>query len=135
MGCSPNAVSCRPRSRAPCQRSDVDRVRTADAVRREAAQAVAYWWGVTGQTLTVWRKALGVQETNERTSALRSAYTEEAWAVEARRKAHSKNADPERRAKIAAAKRGKPRPPHVVEAIRRSHLGRHHSEETRQKMR
>src|SRR5262245_48485961 len=32
----------------------------ADAVRRESGQAVAYWWGVTSQTVTVWRKALGV---------------------------------------------------------------------------
>lgn len=32
----------------------------ARAVRRESASAVAYWWGVTAQTVTRWRKALGV---------------------------------------------------------------------------
>src|SRR5262245_60436040 len=30
----------------------------ADAVRRESALAVAHWWGVTSQTVWVWRKAL-----------------------------------------------------------------------------
>jgi hypothetical protein len=29
------------------------------ALRREAATAICYWWGVTPQTVTVWRKALG----------------------------------------------------------------------------
>ncbi len=32
----------------------------AAAVRREAVAAVAYWWGVTAQTVTRWRGALGV---------------------------------------------------------------------------
>jgi hypothetical protein len=40
----------------------------------------------------------------------------------------------ERAAKIAAAKLGKPRPPHVVEILRRVHLGRKASAETRAKM-
>jgi hypothetical protein len=38
-----------------------------DAVRRESAQAVAYWWGVTAQTVTHWRRALGVGVVNEGT--------------------------------------------------------------------
>ncbi len=49
----------------------------ANAVRRESGLAVAHWWGVTAQTVTVWRKALGVGCTNEGTSRLRSAYTQE----------------------------------------------------------
>ena len=40
----------------------------------------------------------------------------------------------ERRAKIAAAKRGKPRPAHVVEAIRRALQGKPLSAEARRKM-
>jgi hypothetical protein len=43
-------------------------------------------------------------------------------------------ASPERAAKIAAAKRGKPRPRHVIEAMRRGRLGKPHSAETRRKM-
>jgi hypothetical protein len=82
----------------------------ADAIRRESNQAICFWFGVTGQTVSKWRKSLGVGLTNEGTHRLRSAYTDEPWAVEARAKAHAKTGDPERCAKISAAKRGKPRP-------------------------
>jgi hypothetical protein len=51
-------------------------------------------------------------------------------STEGRRKAHAKARDPERRRKIAAARRGKPRPPHVVEAMRRGRAGKPQSEET-----
>jgi hypothetical protein len=40
------------------------------AVKQESNQAVAYWWGVSGQTVTQWRKALGVQPRNEGTMRL-----------------------------------------------------------------
>jgi hypothetical protein len=40
-----------------------------------------------------------------------------------------------RRERIAAAKRGKPRPAHVIEAMRRGRTGRPHSEEAKAKMR
>src|SRR5262245_4674218 len=39
-----------------------------------------------------------------------------------------------RRAKIAAAKRGKPRPPHVGQAVAAAHRGTHHTPETRRRM-
>jgi hypothetical protein len=42
--------------------------------------------------------------------------------------------DPERSEKIAAAKRGKPRPAHVREAIGRAQVGRVITEKTRRKM-
>src|SRR5262249_31301022 len=38
-----------------------------EAVRRESNQAISYWWGVTPQTVTVWRKALDVPRFNEGT--------------------------------------------------------------------
>src|SRR5262249_26605268 len=51
---------------------------------------------------------------------------------------HAKSRDPEadaaRREKIAAAKRGKPRPRHVIEAMRKANLGRKHTGEARAKM-
>src|SRR5262245_37596403 len=50
------------------------------------------------------------------------------------RKAWAKSGDPARRAKIAAAKLGIPRPPAVVEAMRRANLGKRPSAETRRKM-
>jgi Spy/CpxP family protein refolding chaperone len=40
-----------------------------------------------------------------------------------------------RRERIAVSKRGKPRPAHVVEAVRRAWLGKHHTVEARAKMR
>src|SRR4051812_43075632 len=37
----------------------------ARAVRTESATAVCHWWGVTAQTVTKWRKALGVPVLND----------------------------------------------------------------------
>lgn len=105
----------------------------AKAVRRESRQAICHWWGAAGDTVRKWRRALGVPLSNEGTSRLRSAYSREDWAVNARKKAQTKARDPQRRAKIAAARRGKKRPTHVIEALRRAHLGKPTSEETRRK--
>jgi hypothetical protein len=107
----------------------------AEAVRRESNMAVCHWWGITPQTVTKWRKALGVGPVTEGTHKLKQDNAGQPAAVEARKKAHAKARDPQRRAKIAAAKRGKKRPPHVVEALRRGRTGKPHSEETRAKMR
>jgi hypothetical protein len=106
----------------------------ARAVRRESEQAVAHWWGVSVWRVWQWRKALGVGPTTEGTSRLRRDYSGEPGARRARKKAWAKARDPERREKIAAARRGKPRPPAVVEAVRQAHLGTHHSEEARRRM-
>src|SRR4051812_2384025 len=45
----------------------------ARAVRRESNAAVCYWWGVTGQTVSKWRRALGVGPVTEGTHQLRQA--------------------------------------------------------------
>jgi hypothetical protein len=58
----------------------------------------------------------------------------EPWADAARAKAHAKARDPERCEKIAAARRGKPRPAHVVQAVVDARLGSHHTAEARAKM-
>lgn len=105
-----------------------------EAVRRESNQAVAYWWGVTGQTVTKWRKALEVSPTTEGTSGLRSEYALAEAVVKGRKRAHAKAQDPERRRKIAESKRGKPRPGHVVEALRAANVGRPLSAEHRAKI-
>ena len=47
---------------------------------------------------------------------------------------HAKARDLVRRAKIAAARRGKPRPAHVIEAVRRCKIGNRPSMATRKKM-
>src|SRR5437868_5995712 len=44
----------------------------AEAVRRESSAAVCHHWGVTGRTVSTWRKALGVGPLTEGTSRLKS---------------------------------------------------------------
>jgi hypothetical protein len=105
----------------------------AKAVRRESNLAVAHHWGVTGQTVTRWRKALDVDPINEGTFALLSDYGEER-IEDALPAAHAKARDPERCRKIAEAQHGRRRPPHTIEAMRRGRTGKLHTEETRRKM-
>jgi hypothetical protein len=106
----------------------------AKAVRRESELAICHWWGVCPTTVWKWRKALGVGFSNEGTHRLRHDYTNEPWAAEVWGKAHSMARDPDRCRKIAEARRGKPRPSHVVEAVRQAHRGAMHTEEVRQRM-
>ena len=89
---------------------------------------------MTPQTVTKWRKALGVGRATAGTVALHRDYFREPWAERAQAKAHAKAGDPGRRAKISAAMHGKPRPAHVVEAMRERMLGTKHSDKTRRKM-
>jgi hypothetical protein len=106
----------------------------ARAVRRESNQAVARAWGVSGQTVTKWRKALGVRSTVGTTALRREISTHEPWAKRARQKAVAKARDPVRRGKIATARRGKPRPRHVIDAMTAGRLAKPVSDETRRKM-
>jgi hypothetical protein len=106
----------------------------AKAVRRESAIAVCFWWGITPQTVTKWRKALGVPQVNEGTARLYVAYAPERLTPAVQERARARANSPEANAKKAAAKRGKPRPAHVVEALRRAHTGRKLSAEHRAKI-
>jgi hypothetical protein len=107
----------------------------AKAIRRESNQAVCYLWGITPQTVSKWRKILSVPRATPGTSRLHRTYaTSDPAIIAGRRKAHAKARDPERCRKIAEARRGKPRPPHVREAMRDAWLGRRHSKESRRKM-
>jgi hypothetical protein len=89
----------------------------AEAVRRESGLAVARWWGVSVYTVSAWRKAFGVGANTEGTSRLRA---DAALAGDPLREARERFRDAERdaprREKIRAAKLGKPRPRHVIEA-------------------
>jgi hypothetical protein len=106
----------------------------AKAVRREAAIAVCHWWGVTPDTVSRWRKALGVGPVTAGTRKLRQetfarAFTPAVWArVEAARRSPAVNA------KRAAARVGRTQPPEVVEAIRRGRTGIKHTAEAKAKM-
>ena len=112
----------------------------ARAVRRESAQAVRHWFGVRSHTAWKWRKALGVDRAagSEGTHRLRSEHPHEPGVAAGRALAHAMSRDPEwdapRREKIAQAKRAKPRPRHVIEAIRAANLGRRHTAEARARM-
>jgi hypothetical protein len=66
----------------------------ARAVRRESNQAVCHWFGVGTATAARWRAALGAAGLNAGSARLRAAVAR----------------DPDRRAQIAAAKRGRRRP-------------------------
>jgi hypothetical protein len=105
------------------------------AVRRESETAVAYWWGISAQTVWKWRKALGVASQTEGTSDLLSRWAPETVLdEEVTRKRMKAMKSPERAAKIAAARRGKPRPQSVIEALRKANTGKTASEATRRKM-
>jgi hypothetical protein len=106
----------------------------ARAVRRESAQAVAHWWGVSVVTLSKWRQALGVSQNNAGTLRLRREYAREPGVRDGLRKAQAKAQDPVRRERIAAARRGKPRPDGVMEALHRGNAGRKAGEQTRRRM-
>jgi hypothetical protein len=107
----------------------------AEAVRRESVAAVCHWWGVTAQTVWKWRKAMGVGPMTEGTALLKSASAAASPGIAAAlKKAHEKDQDPERRRKIAESKRGKARPEHVIEAMRRGRTGTPQSEEAKKKM-
>jgi hypothetical protein len=67
----------------------------AKAIRREAVLAVAYWWGVTPQTVTKWRRRLGItNQWPKGTQRLRRAYTEEPFFKRATRLARAMASDP-----------------------------------------
>src|SRR4051812_10029231 len=55
-----------------------------DAIRRESAQAVCYWWGVSPWVVWQWRKALGVGANTEGTRRLRHDYALEPGITAAR---------------------------------------------------
>jgi hypothetical protein len=104
------------------------------AVWRESNLGVAWNWGVSPQTVCKWRKALGVLPINEGTRELLRDWTPEVLNAAARERAREASRSPERAAKISAATKGKPKPPHIVQAMRRAATGRKTSAETRAKM-
>jgi len=106
----------------------------AKAVRRESVVAIRYWWGVGASAVWKWRKALGVPPNNAGTLARHVAHGKSRHGRKALAAMHAKASDPVRRAKIAAARLGKPRPPHVIAALRNANIGRRLSAEHRRKM-
>lgn len=105
------------------------------AVRLESTQAIQYWWGVKKDTVWTWRKALGVKQNNAGTIRLRSKWWTDGGTGEASRPGREASFhSPERAAKIATSKKGKPRPPHVAELLRHGFEGKTHTAEARRQM-
>jgi hypothetical protein len=106
--------------------------RLAQAIRTESAVAVAEAWGVSVVTVSRWRNALGIDANTDGSRELRREHAEHDFP-KVRPKLWSKLHDKRVHAKIAATKRGKPRPPHVIEAVRQAKIGRKQSAATRRK--
>lgn len=90
------------------------------AVRTEAACDVMEAWGVGSGMVGKWRKALRVRITE---------------GQHLRQSEGIKASDPARARKIAAAKRGKPRPQWIIEAMAKARTGMKLTKATRAKMR
>jgi hypothetical protein len=106
----------------------------AEAIRRESNQAVAFWRGIDKQTVSKYRKVLGVPLMREGTCRLHRDIADEVFTEEVRARAVAAANTPEANAKESAAKLGKPRPAHLMEALARYNRGRKLPEATRRKM-
>jgi len=124
----PWPIGKRGRAKSPVLYGDL-----AKAVQREANLAVCHWWGITGQTVTKWRKALGVDRTEGTTKLFRANAAEEGCRL-GLKKAQAKARDPERCAKIAAARRGRKMPKALFRKLVALRKGSRMSDEARRKM-
>ncbi len=96
----------------------------AKAIRKESVTAIAYWWGVSTQTVTVWRKGLKIQGPTIGEQKLASAYgNHPKFAELVLAKAHETLQDPARTAKISAALRGKPKSAKATTKTRAAKIG------------
>jgi hypothetical protein len=99
------------------------------ALRREAAVAVAHWWGVTTTTVLTWRKAVGVTGDTAGAARLKAENGRRHYeAVKA--KLHA----PAAVAKSAAARRGRPLSAEHRAKLRAANLGKRLTAETRRKV-
>jgi hypothetical protein len=88
------------------------------AVRLESSQSIQYWFGVSDLTVTKWRRFLGVPRNTPGSARLAAKWwTDGGIADLARPGREAYHKSPSRLAKMAAAKRGVPRPPHVRAAM------------------
>jgi hypothetical protein len=104
------------------------------AIRHESVTALCHWFGVYDLTVWKWRKVLGVPERNFGTRKLWEAHAAAGGFWPGVKAATGKAADPVRRAKLAAAHRGKRHLPQSIEKTRRANLGRKKSTTARRKM-
>ena len=87
------------------------------AIRTESEMAVAHHWGVRYETVSKWRKALNVPRMTNGSRRLRIEYAIESLTPEVREKGKEAMHSPEVRAKLSAAKKGRPQHPSSLAAL------------------
>lgn len=105
----------------------------ARAVRRESSVAVCYWWGVTPQTVTVWRRVLGVPRLNEGSGLLHKLHAAENLTPEVTARAVRASHTPEAIARRTEKRRGQPMHPNARKGLEANRVKKH-TEATRRKM-
>jgi Ni/Co efflux regulator RcnB len=105
-----------------------------EALRRESARAVEHWFGVSVWNSWKLRKGLGVPRANERTSHVHEDWMPERLAHRDPDRFRRANQAPTRRAKLAAAMRGRKLRPDAVAKLRATNVGKKHTAEARAKM-
>jgi len=89
------------------------------ALRSESEIAVAHHWGVSKQMVWQWRRALHVPLMNAGTTRLRIEHAVETLTPEVRALAIEAMRTPEHRARVSAARAGRPLHPNSLAAVRR----------------
>ncbi len=101
----PWPVGKRGRAKAPVVAGGLVR-----ALRTEAAQAVAHWWGLSAHTVWAYRRALGVPRSTSGSRRLWQLNCREVITPEVHARAVRAANTPEANARKGAAQRGKPLP-------------------------
>jgi hypothetical protein len=83
------------------------------AVQTESVLAVAHHWGVARETVWKWRRALGVPMWNEGSLRLHRITQPERYDIQALERARKRSQTPKARAKMSAARKGRPPHPHL----------------------
>lgn len=87
------------------------------AIERESVTAVAHWWGVRRETVSCWRRLLGVPRMTEGTQGLLHEKSKELATPAWTKRMVALARKPAARAKIAAARQGKPMHPRTRKAL------------------
>lgn len=87
-----------------------------EAVKRESVSAVVHWWGVSANTVRIWRRVLGVPRMTEGTTCLHREAIPDRFNEQTKEKARQAVQTPETRAKMSASRKGKPQHPNTRRA-------------------
>lgn len=91
------------------------------AVQTESAQAIMHWWNVSNTIVARWRKLLGIgQAGSEGSLRLYQQYKPQKLPEDVAARGRENALTPENRAKISAAKTGKPMPPRSPEWLEKN---------------